>query len=153
TRPRAAATRPRRAPPTADRSAGSGLIAAAGPALAVPCQSTRAGISADPQPPRQPQQADQRLGILALADRLIQALQRPRDDLDALLLAAVSACREEVGRAKQMHALVAGAGTRVVGENRLPRARAAPDLLGQLAPRRLLGRLSRHVQAPRRYLA
>src|SRR5947199_61910 len=38
----------------------------------------------------QPQQGDERLRVVARVDRLLEALERPRDDLDALLLVVVA---------------------------------------------------------------
>jgi hypothetical protein len=101
---------------------------------------------------REPHQADQRLRVAALGDRAVQLAQRPGNELDPLLLAAVSLRREKVGCEEQVHLLVGEARAREVGEDRLPVPGAAADLLGELALGGLQRLLPLDIQAPCRNL-
>lgn len=83
-----------RGPSAATVLAGAALfIALGGTAWAlVVSHPTRAGARPLPAPRRvtqpQPQERDQRLGVLALRDRVVEARQRPAHDLDPLALVA-----------------------------------------------------------------
>ena len=82
----------------------------------------------------QQQQADERLGVAGLLDRGVEVVQRPRDDLDALVLAGVGAARvaQALGEV-DVDGLVGEADRRVVGRQVLPAVGLLADLLGQLA--------------------
>src|ERR1700722_3702672 len=81
----------------------------------------------------QPEQGDQGLGVAALGDRLLQTCERPGNDLDALLLAAVAVRLVQRCGGEEVNALVCEAGAGVVDDDRLPALGATPDLLSQLA--------------------
>src|SRR3978361_1486842 len=71
------------------------------------------------QPPRQPEQPDQRLGIAALCDRLTQLRERPAHELDALVLLALRVRLVQIGRVEEANLLVSDARARGVSEDRL----------------------------------
>src|SRR4051794_13557336 len=76
------------------------------------------------------QQADQRLRVARLLDRLVEPRQRPRDDLDALVLVGLGARVRQPGREEQLDALVREARARVEPVQRLPPLGGLADLLG-----------------------
>src|SRR6476646_2043964 len=76
-------------------------------------------------------------------------MQRLLDDLDPLVLAALSGLREQPGRTEQVDALVGEPRARVVVERLLPALGAQPHLLRQLAPRRLKRLLAVDVEPAR----
>src|SRR5437660_9790176 len=83
---------------------------------------------------RQPQESDERLGILARSDRLIEPVQRPWNDLDPLVLVGLCVgCVGEVGRRVQPYALVREPGAGVERGDLLPALSLLADFLGQLA--------------------
>src|SRR3954453_20350224 len=63
-------------------------------------------------PPGQLEQPDQRLGVAALRDRVLEVVQRPRDELDALVLTRVGLGVRQPGGELDMDLLVAHPDTR-----------------------------------------
>src|SRR5437016_2657279 len=90
---------------------------------------------ADGSPPGEPEQRDQRFRVVALGDRIVEPVERPRDDLDPLVLVRLRGfCAVgQPGREVEPYPLVAEAGARVEGEDFLPSGRLLADLLGELS--------------------
>ena len=101
---------------------------------------------------RKPEQGDQRLGVLALRDRVVELVQRPRHDLDSLILlrlgrlVGVGDLRGEV----QPYSLVAEPGAREEHEQLVPMTGTLADLLGELALGGRQRRFAGHVELARR---
>ena len=62
-----------------------------------PCRCNRTGSRVSPSSSRKSEQSDQRLGVPALLDRAVELGQRPRHDLQALLLVGLGARVVEPG--------------------------------------------------------
>src|SRR4051794_7246385 len=91
------------------------------------CESTSAQAAAEQE------QADDRLGVRRLGDGVVELLERPRDDLDALLLPGLGLRVREPGGQVEVDALVGEARRREEGVELLPVLRGLADLLGELA--------------------
>src|SRR3954447_23495410 len=104
------------------------------------------------QPAAQLEQADQRLGVARLVDERVELGQRPRLDVDALVLLRRGLCAGELGGEVDVTLLVREAGRRVEGREVLPLRRGLADLLGELALRGVERRLALDVELARRQL-
>src|SRR5215210_1448281 len=100
----------------------------------------------------QPQEADERLRVAAVADHAVQLGERHLHDLDALVLVCLGALVVEVGGHEDVALLVGEAGRGVEARQVLPRPCALADLLGELALGGVERLLSLLVELSRRQL-
>src|SRR3954452_17965027 len=100
----------------------------------------------------QPQKADERLHVAAVADQLVELGERESPDLDPLALVALDVDLVDVGGQVEVDLLAREPGRRVATREVLPGARREPDLLAELALRRLERRLALLVELARREL-
>src|SRR5436190_5762966 len=98
------------------------------------------------------QQPDPRLGVLDRAEQVLQAVERPAHDLDALVLVRLGVLVVQGGREIEVDLLVEDPHARPERAERLPVLGALADLLGELAPAGLQRRLARLVELARRDL-
>src|SRR2546426_830537 len=82
---------------------------------------------------RQPQQPHQRLRVVAALDRLVETLERPWHDLDALAVVGLGAGFGQTGGEVDDHPLVGEAGAGVEAGQLTPIAGGLADLLRELA--------------------
>src|SRR4051794_248095 len=135
-----------------------------GPNVPSEPRSIRSGLPQRPEPRRrtggacsaavdlQPEQRDERLGVARGGDRAVEVVERPADDLDALVLVGVRRAVRQAGRVEDVDDLVGHPRARDVAQHGLPALRRLADLLGQLALGGLQRRLALLVQAPGRDL-
>src|SRR3954447_17928703 len=94
-----------------------------------------AGRAASDAPTAQLEEADQRLCVLAGVDGAVEVVERPRHELDALVLLDGRALDVRQARGQvDMHLLVREAGGAPVGLEVDPVRGRLADLLGELAP-------------------
>src|SRR5690349_12527496 len=109
------------------------------PARAPAASSARAtgALGATLALPGQPEQPNQRLRVVAVGDRLVEPLERPRHDFDPLLLVGLRPGLGEAGGRVDHDPLVREARAGVEARHLAPVLGRLADLLGQLASRRL----------------
>src|SRR4051794_33580111 len=112
-----------------------------------------ASLQAATQPSAQvgaePEQADEALGVAALGDQVVELRQRPRDDLDPLVLLGLRVLVVQIGGEVEMALLLREAGRCVEARQELPLVGALADLFGELPAS---GRLRLGVELARRQL-
>src|ERR1700722_6653457 len=122
--------------------------------MAIPPYSGRRGPVLPPSPPSasgppglEPEQGDERLGVVALRDGVVQPVQRPGDALNPLVLLGLSAGgRPELAGLVQPHPLVAEARAGVDVQQLRPPSRLETHLLRELALRGPERRLAGDVE-------
>src|SRR3954469_11145728 len=102
-----------------------GVSCAAGPSLPAATQPS-AHVGAKPE------EADETLGVATLCDQVVQVRERPRNDLDSLVLARLGLLVVEAGCQIQVALLRREAGRRVEASQVLPLFGALADLFRQL---------------------
>src|SRR5262245_30921546 len=119
----------------------------------VPASSLAAATRASAAQERaEPEEADERLRVAAVANRLVELGERRLDYLDALVLIGRGAFVVEVRGHEEMAFLVREAGRGVEARQVLPAVRALADLLGELALGGVERALALLVQLARRQL-
>src|SRR3954449_1300966 len=96
---------------------------------------------------------DEGLRVLAGVDRAVEVVERPLDELDALVLLDLRLLDvAQAGGEEHVHLLVAEAGRAPVGLQVLPVLAGLADLLGELAPGRVQRPLAPFVELAGRQL-